>query len=112
MEFKSVFKFALEGSTYLELCDFVDVLYTSPMPILQYYNDLQITLFNKIYYEIYYNNFILPNFFKDFYNLNISSYYYFYFLKLTSFFTKLYTLVICGIDTLFFKVYINNFFYK
>jgi hypothetical protein len=112
MKFKSVFKFALEGSTYLELCDFVDVIYMSPMPIIKYYFDLQIDLFNEIYEDIYYKNFIMPNFFKDFYNLYKNSNYYFFYLKLSSFFIKLYTLVICGIDLLFFQVYQKNFFYK
>jgi hypothetical protein len=112
MKFKSVFKFALTGSTYLELCDFVDVIYASPMALIKYYFDLQKNLFNYFYYNLYSDNFIMLNFFKDFKSLYINDNYYFFYLKLTSFLIKLYTLVICGIDIFFFKHYQEAFFYK
>lgn len=112
MRFKSVFKFALTDTTYLELCDFVDVIYTSPMALLRFYFDLQKNFFNNYYYYLYSDNFIMPNFFKDFCFLYKNNNYYFYFYKLTSFFIKIYILIICGIDIFFLEHYQYNFFYK
>jgi hypothetical protein len=112
MKFKSVFKFALTGSTYLELDDFVDVIYTGPIPLMKYYYNLQKNLINNFYYNFYSDNFIILNFFKDFKYVYNNDIYYFFFLKLTSFYIKLYTLIICGIDIFFFKHYQEAFFYK
>jgi len=112
MKFKSVFKFALTGSTYLELSDFVDVIYTSPMALIRYHYDLQKKLFKKFYFDLYSENLIMPNFFKDFNSLYKNNNYYYFYLKISSFFIKLFTLVICGVDIFFFKHYQESFFYK
>jgi len=112
MQFKSVFKFALTGSTYLELCDFVDVIYTSPMALIKYYLDIQKNLFKNFYYNLYRKKFIMINFFKNFKYLYNNDIYYFFFLKLTSFYIKLFTLTICGIDIFFFQHFQEAFFYK
>lgn len=112
MRFKSVFKFALTNSTYLELPEFVDVIYTNPKSLYRYHSSLQIDFFNQFYYNIYCDNLIIPNFFKDFLHLYKDDEYYFYYLKLSSFFIKLYSFVIRSIDTFLFEHYHRNFFYK
>jgi hypothetical protein len=55
---------------------------------------------------------IIPIFFKDFYNIYKDGTYYYFFLKLISFDTKLYLFTLAGVDLLFFLIYQDNFFYK
>jgi hypothetical protein len=73
MSFKSVFKFALANTTYLELYELVDVIYASPIAMLRLNRFLNIEETFLLNYEIYKTYFSLPYFFKDFNNLFVAN---------------------------------------
>lgn len=111
MEFKSVYKFRLVNSLYLEIDEFVDSIYSLPLAILALYKDYDYKMATKLIINLYVNNFINYYFLKDLYQYNNENYLYYY-MQLSSFYNKLYNFIIEIVDPIFLYSFYGACYYK
>jgi hypothetical protein len=97
-------KFKLGRSSFLELDEFIEMMYTLPFDIFLYYRHMNKVMFFDFMLELYNKKFINFYFLKDFYNLNnkidhIKNY------KMVNLYNKLIYLSFYIIDPFFLKYF-------
>jgi hypothetical protein len=102
-------KFKLGRSSFLELDEFIEMMYTLPFDIFLYYRHMNKVMFFDFMLELYNRKFINFYFLKDFYNLNnkidhIKNY------KMVNLYNKLIYLSFYIIDPFFLKYFWRKFF--